>query len=76
MVTRPPPAFDVDLGTVDLLHGAASRRVTIDGVRVEDVMRLELPVGTVEADAFPRIAEQIRVIDDAFLHGIEVQLPR
>jgi hypothetical protein len=61
---------------VDDPRVTAKRKIAQDGRVITDEFELNLPVGTIDAEAFEGFAESLRRIDDGFQHGIQITLPK
>ncbi|UQA60885.1 hypothetical protein [Polyangium aurulentum] len=52
---------------------AATRAGTYSEKAIEEEFRLDLPMGTVSADAYDQFVERVRSVDDAFMAGTRVR---
>jgi hypothetical protein len=61
--------------TVNETFVTASRTVSAEGNTLVEDIRLNLPVGTIDAESFDAFATAVQSIDDGFMHGLRVELP-
>jgi hypothetical protein len=50
----------------------ASRKATFDGKAIEEELRLNLPTGTIPAEAYQPFVEKVHAVDDGFMAGTRV----
>jgi hypothetical protein len=55
-------------------HIEASRTVSEAGGIIRDELRLNLPVGTVDPEAYVEFARNIQRVDDAYLHSTRIEM--
>jgi hypothetical protein len=70
-VSKSPAAVEVSGSVL-----RATRKSAVKGNEVIDEFRLDLPTGTVAAEAYPAFARDVQAVDSGFLSGTRVEVGR